>query len=782
MKRITAILLLLIAAGNAGAKDIYVSPNGSDNNRGTKERPFATLYKAQQEARLFKEKVTIYLRGGTYYLNRPLEFTMEDSRTEQAPLIWMAFPAEHPVLKGSVQLKVGFELFKDGIYKATLPADLQPMDQLFINGVQQHMARYPNYKAGVLPYGGTAADVISHTRVAGWKDPAGGFVHAMHSGQWGDMHYRITGKYNNDSLLLEGGWQNNRPSPMHRQYRFVENIFEELDAVGEWYASVNDHTLYYIPEPGANLKKALIETPVLETLVQVKGSPGKPVSNISFNGIGFSQTLRTFMKNKEPLLRSDWTICRSGALTLEYAEHCSIENCTFTELGGNAIVYSNYNRYNTIEGCNIFNIGASAVCFVGNPASVRSPVYRYEKFTPYELLDKTPGPKGDDFPAQCKVFNNLIHNIGLTEKQVAGIQLSMSQNIIVDHNTIYNVPRAGINVSEGCWGGHEICYNDVFNTVMETGDHGAFNSWGRDRYWHPVRTVMDTLVKNHPELILLDAVQTTTIHHNRFRCDNGWDIDLDDGSSRYFIYSNICLNGGIKLREGFHRRVENNIIINNTFHPHVWFANSEDTFRRNIVSAAYLPIRVNDWGNAVDSNFFPDKNALKKVQQWGVDKNSLYGSAMFRDFRHGDYTVDVLSTAFSLGFENVNMNVGVISPALKQLAATVPLPQTSFMEDAGGKAVAFLSIKVKNLQTLAERSATGMDTTTGVLVTEVPETSPLHNILLPNDVLLQFADQPVTDVKSLFAARMLFQSRRTADLVIFRDQRRQQLTIPLKQQ
>jgi hypothetical protein len=27
---------------------------------------------------------------------------------------------------------------------------------------------------------------------------------------------------------LEGGWQNNRPSPLHPEFRFVENIREEL--------------------------------------------------------------------------------------------------------------------------------------------------------------------------------------------------------------------------------------------------------------------------------------------------------------------------------------------------------------------------------------------------------------------------------------------------------------------------------------------------------------------------------------------------------------------------
>lgn len=87
----------------------------------------------------------------------------------------------------------------------------------------------------------------------------------------------------------------------------------------------------------------------------------------------------------------------------------------------------------------------------------------------------------------------------------------------------------------------------------------------------------------HPELILLDAQKTVIIRNNRFRCDHGWDIDLDDGSSNFHIYDNLCLNGGIKLREGFFRKVENNIMINNSFHPHVWFNNSGDEFNHNIV-------------------------------------------------------------------------------------------------------------------------------------------------------------------------------------------------------
>ena len=143
---------------------------------------------------------------------------------------------------------------------------------------------------------------------------------------------------------------------------------------------------------------------------------------------------------------------------------------------------------------------------------------------------------------------------------------------MVRHNSIYNTPRAGINIGDGAFGGHILEFNDVFNTVLETGDHGAFNSWGRDRFWSPDRKYMDSITTAHlGELILLDAQQTTIIRNNRFRCDHGWDIDLDDGSSNYHIYNNVMLNGGLKFREGFKRKAENNIMINNSFHPHVWF-------------------------------------------------------------------------------------------------------------------------------------------------------------------------------------------------------------------
>ena len=148
----------------------------------------------------------------------------------------------------------------------------------------------------------------------------------------------------------------------------------------------------------------------------------------------------------------------------------------------------------------ISNAGASGVAFVGSPDAVRSPLFEYGQTQPLDKIDRTPGPKTDDYPADCLVDDCLIYRTGRFEKQTAPVQISMSMSITVRHCSIYDVPRAGINICDGCWGGHTIEFCDVFDTVKETGDHGSFNSWGRDRYWLPSTTATSKLVAANPDL------------------------------------------------------------------------------------------------------------------------------------------------------------------------------------------------------------------------------------------------------------------------------------------
>ena len=72
---------------------------------------------------------------------------------------------------------------------------------------------------------------------------------------------------------------------------------------------------------------------------------------VTLRGFTFRHATRTFMENREPILRSDWTVYRGGAVLFNGAEDCAVEDCDFDQLGGNAIFVNAYNRRITVRGC-----------------------------------------------------------------------------------------------------------------------------------------------------------------------------------------------------------------------------------------------------------------------------------------------------------------------------------------------------------------------------------------------------------------------------------------------
>lgn len=562
----------------------------------------------------------------------------------------------------------------------------------------------------------------------------------------------------------------------------VENIYEELDDPGEWFYNAKERTLYYFPVEGEQVTDVLFESPQLKHLIEFRGTEANPVKNVTLEGLELTQTRRTFMETYEPLLRLDWMVYRGAAVFLEGTEHFALRDCYLHNLGGNAVFFSNYNRHSEVLGSHLTRIDASTICFVGSPDAVRSPSFEYGESVPYEELDHAQGSRNNNYSAQCLVHDNLIHSIGLFEKQITGVELSMCQSITVSHNSIYDTPRAGINVSEGTWGGHIIAYNDVFDTVKETGDHGSFNSWGRDRFWHPNYKTMEAIAAKAPALILADAVRPTVIRNNRFRCDRGWDIDLDDGSSNYHIYSNLCLNGGIKLREGFYRVMENNILINSSFHPHVWFINSGDVFTRNIVMTGYRPISVREWGLMVDYNIFTDSLSYAAARNNGTDEHSIVTSVQFGNASKGDFTLaDGSEAIVKGGFRNFEMNgFGVVSSCLKAMARTPEMPALVFLSGNGGSDMIYWhGTMIKSLQTLGERSATGMDSERGVYVVSVDALgSCLRDYLRPNDAIIRIGEIPVNNLREMQDALRKADKSGDIEFIIFRNQKEDKVTIP----
>ncbi len=786
--RIHACLLLIGLTLPTFGQPYFVAPAGKDSNPGTLEKPFANLQRAQQAVR--QKPGAVFVRGGTYYLPKTLVFTALDSGREGAPVVYQAYENEQPVISGGVGLEnLDWQPAKGGIFQAKVPADLRT-EEIFVNGERQILARYPNFDPAAKYFDGFAADAISANRIARWADPAGGYFHAMHPSLWGDFTWRITGKDANGEVTKEGGWQNNRGGAVHRTIRFVENIFEELDAPGEWFLEAKTHTLYFYPPTGLDLKSAQVEATRLRSLVEFHGNEANPVRFVTLRGLTFRHAARTVMDTKEPMLRSDWAIYRGGAIFFEGAEDCAVEDSFIDQVGGNAVFINHYNRRIAVRGCRIAKAGASGVCFFGDPQAARNPLFHYDQVNKLEDLDRTPGPKSNSYPADCLVDNCLIYLTGRVEKQTAGVAIDLAQSITVRSCSIYDMPRSGINIGDGCWGGHVIEFCDIFDTVKETGDHGSFNSWGRDRFWRPKIAEVNEWVKEVPDLPRLDAVKPVILRNNRWRCDHGWDIDLDDGSSNYIITNNLCLRGGIKNREGYGRIVENNVTVSSGLHPHVWYAASGDIFRRNIVWTDYRPALMPPapWGGEMDHNLMHQEGATKgpavRLQRHsGRDEHSIVADAQFMDPAKGDYRVKDGSPALALGFVNFPMDqFGVRKPGLKALARTPVLPGSKLIADPSAKRdIAprkWLGASVRNIADQGEMSAFGLPGVTGVLVLEVPAASALARAgLQRNDVILSVNGTKAAAVTTLLQEAPALADFQTLALGILRQQKESVLNV-----
>jgi membrane-associated protease RseP (regulator of RpoE activity) len=786
----------LLFCSAAMAVDLYVSPTGNDANSGTKSsQPLASFSAARDAVRKVagKEAVTVHFADGVYYLPETLLFTPADSGSARYPVIYTADHEGKAVLSGGSMLNLQWEPYKDGIFQAQTPAGLK-IDQLFINGKNQRMARYPNYDANKKTdaYQGYAADAFSKERATNWADPTGGFIHAMHKSQWGGYHYLITGKDANGEVTYEGGWQNNRKSGMHNEFRMVENIFEELDAPGEWFHNAKTGTLYYKPESGTDLATASVEVVRLRHLIEFQGSENAPVEFVTLQGFTVRHAARTFMDTKEQMVRSDWAIYRGGAFMLTGTEDVKILDCEFDQVGGNAVFVNNYNRRTLVKGCHIHDTGASGVCFVGDPDALYNPLFEYGEKNDLATIDRTPGPKTQNFPSLGTVEDCLIHGIGRVERQPAGVQIEMAQEITVRDCSIYDCARSGINIGDGAFGGHLIERCDVFDTVLETHDHGSFNSWGRDRYWRSDQKTSQAAVDADPNLPFLDAWKTTVIRDSRWRCDHGWDVDLDDGSSNYDIYNNLFLNSGLKLREGFRRHAWNNVAPFGGLHPHVWYSGSKDQVYANIFATAHRPARMSTPytdGTMVDRNLFttPDQSILSRSAKLGWDNNSVLGDPMFVDPANGDFRVKEGSPALKLGFKNFPMDqFGVKKPSLKAMAETPvigPMKQASAKSEPKPAAKPVVSTwlgAVLHSLEGEEFSAYGTKKEEGgVALMDVPQASAAAKSGLRENDLIQAANgQPVATVEQLFKVLLGVKSA-SVTLKVVRDQQEMELTVVL---
>ena len=689
--------------------EYHVSLLGDDSNPGSLDAPFGSIGRAQTATREGDKPGphTVYVHEGTHYLHESLSFDYRDSGAHDAPVSYRPHKSDRVTLSGGLPLDCKWEPYRDGISRCSLPVSA-PGDftQLFVNSKRMTRARYPNYCADDhLVHGAGYTDTIERVPEESgrigftydptkftdkqWAHPEKAVLHISHN--WGFLQFRVedVDRENRAVYVGEGGWQINFVGPSgevgmpdfgsraewvfgDRRF-FIENVFEELDAPGEWYLNDDSRTLYFYPPEGLDLSTALVEVPVLESVAAFKGTQASPVRHVSLSGFRIAHTRSTFLDEYEAPSLGDWTIHRGGAVLIEGTEQCGVENCFFDAVGGNAVFVGNYNAGVRVKGCVVTEAGESAVCVVGS----RHKVYGSNKAYPSDTL----------------VENNYIRDIGAFGKQVAGVFVSIARGVTIRRNLMHSLPRAGICLND-CWaGGHIIEHNEIYDTVRETRDHGPFNSWGREGYWCENQSHHYGGVPYPHPAFIRRLPEETVIRNNYFHGIEGYvmgdyrqAIDMDDGSLNFHVYNNLCVDIAISIREGDYRTVENNIIINPVvpMGMHVLFDENHDVVRKNIIVTRADLYHLNDappttpWLSVNDNLFFnadepwgyrpsitvrPRGEALTKytLDQWkdlGYDANSQYADPLFVDPDNGDYRVAKGSPALELGFENFEMDFG----------------------------------------------------------------------------------------------------------------------------
>ena len=531
---LVVILLPQVEAAPAQRLRVFVATDGSDAwsgrvsapNRALTDGPVATFERAQALARSLKSvgAVDVVVRGGVYSLRRPLVFTAEDAGTPAAPISWIAYRDEVPLLQGGRTIS-SFKSFRGAILQADVASQgLKDVyfRQLMCNGVRMDLARYPNRD-------------LEHPVTGGWAYADGPLI-PMYADKPGEklnqFQYRPSDlrewAHPEEAEVMVfprfNWWNNIVPvSSIDRQSRtihlggnasygirsgdryFVQNLFEELDAPGEWYLDRKSQVLYFIPPVGVDPANMAVSAPAIQTILEFR--PG--AQHIRFRGFTFES-------------------CSGNAIWMHGCSDCQIVASTIRNVGdynGSGVVIDG-GLHNGVSGCDIHDIGKDAISLSGGDDKTLKPAANYAD-------------------------NNYIHHTGIYYKQGVGVSLTGVGNR-VSHNLIHDCPRFGIT-----WGGndHLIEYNEIRHVDLETADCGAIYTWQVD--W----TKRGTVIRyNYLHDIIgfgLENGKWTSPHFN-------WGIYLDDGTCGTRVYGNIVARtilGGAHIHGGRDNIIENNIFI-----------------------------------------------------------------------------------------------------------------------------------------------------------------------------------------------------------------------------
>jgi hypothetical protein len=240
----------------------------------------------------------------------------------------------------------------------------------------------------------------------------GGRVHTWRADRWFSWVFEIDDAYSTlgasyvSFSLARGGNQGSRGGDAGQEF-FVDNVFDELDAPGEFYFDPTSRELFlWLNASTGTLPPTdgSIVVPVLTVLVNSTGTQQHPVTDISFRGIVFRDAAPNYLGKYGTPSGGDWGLARSAAVLFEGSERALIDGCLFTQLDSNGVLFSGYNRQAVVTRSEFAWIGETAIAQWG-----------YTDGSPVATMGFD-GSRGDQ-PRGTEISFNLVREVGLFTKQ-----------------------------------------------------------------------------------------------------------------------------------------------------------------------------------------------------------------------------------------------------------------------------------------------------------------------------------------------------------------------------
>ena len=537
----TAVAWAVLLSGATpadGQIELYVAPNGSDADPGTRESPLESLEGAREAIRKLRQAgvaggpVTVWIRGGVYYRTRTFALTKDDSGSREGPVTYRACENEEVRLQGGrgidpdwcqpVTDRAVLDRLRETVRDKVLQVDLMAHGitdygelgslgggmKLFCNGRRMPLARWPNEGWALARRGKvTALDAHSVPILLdqGREGRTLGFKHAGGPpSRWRSLDGVWLRGYWHQEYSFEG-WQPRHVDLQRREITldcaagdhladwrrfYAANVFEEIDQPGEWYLDRRGGVLYFFPPEGFP-QRSIMFSLLGEAMVSLQDT-----SYVTIRGL----TLE---------------VSRGVGAVIGGGTHNRIAGCTIRNMHQGVILGGG--SHNGVLGCDLFDLDSMAVRLSG-------------------------GDRVTLTPAGLYAVNNHIHHFARCYKTWhPGVQIEGVGNRVA-HNRIHHAPQYAISYRGN---DHLIELNNLHHLCLEMSDVGVVGCGG------------DWTFRGN-------VVRYNFIHHIPHRpYPDVVGVYLDDGVSSTRVFGNVFYDvpKAVLIGGGRDHAVENNLFI-----------------------------------------------------------------------------------------------------------------------------------------------------------------------------------------------------------------------------